>query len=124
LIAYQRNIGSASEQDVLDEPAEQLVSEEQVDAGHETGDQDDGRTLDQLLLARPVDLLQLRPRLRDEARAAAAGNVSAVGLRGGSRRPRLLLLRGALLRRALDGGAALGLRSAAGAALGTGLPGH
>src|SRR5262245_19293511 len=119
-------MGSASEQNVLDETTEDLVRQEQVHARDETGDQNDGGALDQLVLARPVDLLQLRPRLGDEALAALARNVAvAVGLCRRRRRARLLLLlRLALLGRALDGGAALGLRAATGAALGTGLSGH
>jgi hypothetical protein len=109
----------------LDEPPEQLVREEQVHARHETRDEHHGGALDQLLLARPVDLLQLAPRLGDESRGTAAGNVMAVRVRRGGRRPRLLLLlRRTLLRRALERGAALRLRGAAGAALGTGLSGH
>src|SRR5262245_65838769 len=108
-------MGSASEQNVLDETTEDLVREEQVHARDETGDQDDGGALDQLVLAGPVDLLQLRPRLGDEALAALTRNVTAVGLRGRGRRARLLLrlLRLAMLRRALDGGAAVCLRGAA-----------
>src|SRR5262245_63262762 len=119
-------MGSASEQNVLDETTEDLVREEQVHARDETGDQDDGGALDQLVLAGPVDLLQLRPRLGDEALAPLARDVAvAVGLCGRRRGARLLLLlRLALLGRALDGGAALGLRGATGAALGTGLSGH
>src|SRR5262245_38636865 len=124
-------MGSASEQNVLDETTEDLVREEQVHARDETGDQDDGGALDQLVLPGPVDLLQLRPRLGDEALAALPRDVASVGGCGRRRRARLLLLlllllllRLALLRRALERGAALGLRGAAGAALRTGLSGH
>jgi hypothetical protein len=106
----------------LDEAPEDLVGEEQVRARDQTGDEDDGGALDQLLLAGPVDLLQLGPRLADEALAARAGDVVAVGALGGLgrraylrlRRLRLLLR---ALRRALDGCAALGLGRTAGAAL-------
>ena len=52
---------------MLDESPEDLVGEEQVDADHEAGDQDDDGALDQLLLARPLDLLELGPGLPDEA---------------------------------------------------------
>jgi hypothetical protein len=115
-----------SEKDVLDEPAEDLVRREQVDAGHETGDQHDGRALDQLLLAGPVDLLQLGPRLADEDEAPASRSACAltVALRLGRVRRRACGLRLALLRRAIERGAALGLGSAAGAPLGACLAGH
>jgi hypothetical protein len=115
---------------VLDEALEHLVREEQVDAGDQARDQHHHGALDQLLLAWPVDLLELGPRLADEALAPLAGDVAAVGgLRGlGGRRPQLLLLLLLLLllalRRALKGGAALGLRGTASAALGAGLAGH
>jgi hypothetical protein len=113
----------------LDEAPEDLVGEEQVRARDQTGDEDDGGALDQLLLAGPVDLLQLGPRLADEALAACAGDVVAVGALGGlGRRAHLRLRRLRLLlralRRALDGCAALGLCRTAGAALGAGLSRH
>src|SRR4029079_4086712 len=112
-----------SKQDVLDEAAKELVRQEQVEARDEAGDEDDRGALDQLLLARPVDLLELAPRLGDEAPDAPARGTAALTrrLRGlGRRRTGRRLA----LRRALDGGATFGLRCAAGAALGAGLPGH
>jgi hypothetical protein len=125
LIAYQRNIGLPlpAQQDVLDEATEDLVGEEQVRARDQAGDQDDDGALDQLLLAGPVDLLQLAPRLLDEVPEAAARNVTAaVRARGLGSRPQLLLL---LARpRALGRGLALELRSATRASLGTGLSRH
>src|SRR2546430_16481581 len=93
-MGYQRNIGSGedgAEKDVLDEPLERLVGEEEVDADDQAGDQDDHGALDQLLLAGPLDLVQLGPRLADELRAGEApprsgrGAVLAAGGRVGRR---------------------------------------
>src|SRR5215467_8679985 len=100
------------QEDVLDEATEQLVAQEQVQTRDEAGDEDDRGALDQLLLSGPVDLLQLAPRLGDEAPDASARRAVAVArrLRGLRRRAcgrlRLALRRG----HALDGCATFGLR--------------
>jgi hypothetical protein len=111
---------------VLDEALEDLVREEQVNAGDQARDQDDHGALDQLLLAGPVDLLELGPRLADESLASLAGHLAPVTrLRGlGHCRPELLLRLLLTLRRTLERGAALGLGGAASSPLGSGLPGH
>src|SRR4051812_20247076 len=118
---------SASQEDVLDEALEQLIGGEQVHARDQARDQHDRGALDQLLLAGPVDLLELGPRLADEALAPLAGDVAAIGAlrRLGGRAQLLRLLRLLLaLRGALERGAALGLCGAAGAAFRAGLTGH
>ena len=51
----------------MDEPLEGEIGEPQIGADDDAGDQDDRRALDQLLLGRPFDLLQLGDRLSDEA---------------------------------------------------------
>ena len=66
------------EQDVLDERLEREVGEPEEGADDHAGDQHDHRALDQLRLARPLDLLQLGDRLGDEA---AAGRATAAGAR-------------------------------------------
>jgi hypothetical protein len=72
------------QQQVLDDELPHLVVEVQVGAGDETGDDDDGGAADQLLLSRPLDLLQLRPGLLEEADAGGAGAdlVAALATRG------------------------------------------
>ena len=71
MITYQRNIGRLlSQKDVADEGLEELVGCVEIHAdGHARDDDDDG-ALGHLLPAGPLDLLQLRPRLPDEARLA------------------------------------------------------
>src|SRR3954469_11711645 len=59
-----------AEEDVLDEPSEDLVGAPEVDADDDAGDEHDDRPLDQLRLRRPFDLLQLAPRLADEVEVA------------------------------------------------------
>src|SRR4051794_11331947 len=59
-----------AEEDVLNEPAEDLVGAPEVDADDDAGDEHDDRALDQLRLRRPLDLLELAPRLADEVEAA------------------------------------------------------
>src|SRR5690349_20995453 len=51
---------------------EEDVAAVEEDADDQTGDQHDGHALDQLILGRPLDLLELAPRLGDEAADAAA----------------------------------------------------
>jgi hypothetical protein len=77
---------------VLDEAPEELVGEEQVRAGDQTGDEDDRGALNQLLLAGPVDLLQLAPRLLDEVPEAVAGRLSSAAVGGRRLRGRAQLL--------------------------------
>ena len=73
---------------MLDEPLEREIGEPQVGANDDACDQDDRGALDQLLLARPVDLLQLRRRLPDEASEAGAWKLPSLAGRGGRlRRP-------------------------------------
>src|SRR6266516_1699092 len=107
------------QEDVLDEPTEDLVGQEKVDADDHAGDEYDDGALDQLLLAGPLDLLELTPGLPDEAAAGqlARGAVLAGGLH---RRPNLRARAGGALHRRL----ALLLGGATGSALGTGLAGH
>src|SRR5439155_24780969 len=73
-MAYQRNIGDPllTEEDVLDEPLEGKIGDPQVGADDDTRDQHDRGALDQLLLAGPLDLLQLRRGLAYEAPEAGA----------------------------------------------------
>src|SRR5919204_1391051 len=120
-MTYQRNITpSLLEEDVLHEAPEDLVGGVEVDADDEAGDEDDGGALDDLRLARPLHLLQLAPRLLDEALAASTGERAAPaltldGLRG---RADLRLARAGALRDR----AALRLGLAARTALRTSLP--
>src|SRR5579883_3074639 len=69
LTTYQRNMedGSCllSEEDVDDEALERLVGRVQVHADDEARDDHDRRAGDELALPRPLDLLQLHPRLLD-----------------------------------------------------------
>src|SRR5258705_2914872 len=65
-------LGGALDQDVLDEALEDEVGGVEEDADDHAGDQHDDHALDQLVLRRPLDLLQLGPRLGDEPRHAAA----------------------------------------------------
>jgi hypothetical protein len=64
-----------TQEDVLDEPLEGEVCEPEVRADDHARDQHDRDALDQLLLARPLDLLQLGGGLADEAPEAGAGNL-------------------------------------------------
>src|SRR3954451_3630159 len=54
------------QENVLDEALEHLVRAPEVEADQDAGDQHDHRALDHLLLARPLDLPQLRIGLADE----------------------------------------------------------
>jgi hypothetical protein len=58
-----------SQQYVFDDVFPQPVVRVQVDAGDETRHEDDGGAADQLLLIRPLDLMQLGPGLAEEANA-------------------------------------------------------
>src|SRR5579862_2009059 len=101
-----------SEEDVGDHVLPDLVVEIEVEPDDQAGDQHDHRPLHDLVLARPLDLLQLRPGLADEVRAPALVR------RGGALLRRLLRTRGKRLltapRAACGGavGADLGHRSA------------
>src|ERR671934_2305652 len=111
-MTYQRNIAQSllSEEDVFDDTLEDEIRRVQEDADDQAGDQHDRNPLDQLRLPRPLDLLQLSPRLGDEAPEAAAGKLAlaAAVARGDShprgtrhsrlRTPRPLDLRGAVAR--------------------------
>src|SRR5712691_6689585 len=70
------------EQDVFDESLEDLIEAPEVDADQYAGDEDDGGARDHLLLARPLDLLQLCPGLGHEAAAARAGDAARSAVRG------------------------------------------
>src|SRR5581483_8220302 len=77
LTTYQRNIPvliSLLPEDFRDDVLPNLVVQVEVGADDQAGDQHDDRALDHLVLARPLHLLELRPRLHDEV-AAAAGLV-------------------------------------------------
>src|SRR5919198_990851 len=54
------------EEDILHESLEDKVRAVQVDADDQARNEDHDDALDQLLLARPLDLLELTPGLRDE----------------------------------------------------------
>ena len=56
-----------TQENVLNESLEREIGNPQVGADDDACDQNDRGALDQLLLARPVDLLQLRYGLADEA---------------------------------------------------------
>src|SRR4051794_17635360 len=72
LTTYQRNtlVLLLTEEEVLDDALPEQVVGVEEDADDRAGDQHDGRPLDHLVLPGPVDLLQLRPRLADEATTA------------------------------------------------------
>src|SRR5690349_20040899 len=61
-----------SQEDVVDDGLPDLVVRVEIHADDDAGDQDDERALDQLLLARPLDLVQLAGRLADEVGRAEA----------------------------------------------------
>src|SRR5581483_6386856 len=61
-----------SQQHVLDDVLPELVVQPEVEADDEARDQHHRRAADQRLLARPLDLLELRHRLLDEVREAGA----------------------------------------------------
>jgi hypothetical protein len=86
-----------SKEDVLDEALPHEVGAVEKDADGDTRDEDDDDSLDQLALPRPLDLLELSPRLRDEVLDAASGNAPLTDL--GARRRRT---RGARSRSALN----------------------
>src|ERR671934_2391822 len=94
-MTYQRNIGGPllPQEDVLDHALPDQVVRVQVDADDEARDEDDDGALDHLRLVRPLDLLQLAPRLADEPARAAAGcpALAALALRRLRRRPDLSL---------------------------------
>src|SRR5438093_2409599 len=106
-MTYQRNMTESllPQEDVLDDALEDEIGRIEEDADDHTGDQHDRDTLDQLVLARPLDLFQLAPRLGDEAAQATARDVSLSGAavarghcsrsarRRSLRRPRALGLR-------------------------------
>ena len=108
---------------MLDEALEDLVRSEQVDAGDQTGDEDDDGALDELVLARPLDLLQLCPGLGHEV-AGPREEPAALRLFLGARRLDSRAQLGASAGRALDGGLAFGLGRTKGPALGAGLTSH
>src|SRR5436853_566380 len=73
-MTYQRNIERPllPEEDVLDDALPDQVVGVEVHPDDQAGDQHDRRPLDHLRLARPLDLLDLAPRLGDEAAGASA----------------------------------------------------
>ena len=86
-MAYQRNtlrvlvstnghpftvLSLLTQEDVLDEPLEREIGQPEICADDDARDQDDRDALDQLLLPRPLDLLQLGGGLGDEAPQAGA----------------------------------------------------
>src|SRR5205814_1205620 len=73
-------------EDLFDKTLEHEIGAVQEDADDQTGDQHDDDALDQLILAGPFDLLQLAPRLGDEAPRATAGEGSRLAARLTSRR--------------------------------------
>src|SRR4051794_39462312 len=83
-MTYQRNMGGRpifrSSDEPLDERLHDEVDAPEVQADDGAGDDDDHRAGDDLLLTGPLDLLELRDALADEADHAAAV-VSGVCLR-------------------------------------------
>ena len=75
------------EKDVLDETTEDLVGDPEVDAHDDARDEDDDGALHNLLLPGPLDLLELAPRLADEASAGKLARRGAVGAGGLDGRP-------------------------------------
>src|SRR3954452_14631034 len=106
-----------------DEALEVLVGSEQADAGDRTGDEDDDGGLDQLMLARPLHLLELCPGLGHEI-AGPREQPAALRLFLGARRLDSRAQLRARAGRARDGGLALGRGRAEGPALGAGLTSH
>src|SRR5580765_6751368 len=120
------HIRGLPQQDVADEGLEDEICEPEVRADDRAGDDHDDRSLDDLALRRPLDLLELGPGLGDETLEAAARH--APGPRLGLRRlgrgadcllPRACALRDALL---LDGLLVVGRRALSPAALPPSLP--
>src|SRR5438132_9892860 len=93
-MTYQRNMRESllPQEDVLDDALEDEIGAVEEHADDQTGDQHHDDALDELVLPGPLDLLQLTPRLGDEASDAAARNVAlrsaTVSGRRGSRRTR------------------------------------
>src|SRR5262249_9447101 len=110
------------QEDVLDEPLEDLVRGVEIEADDDAGDQDDDRALDHLRLRRPLDLLELTPRFGCEPAAARAGDTARAGLAlDGLRGPDLGL---ALASARLEACRRFFLRETAGSPLSSGLAGH
>src|SRR5690348_5371489 len=61
-----------SQEEVVDDVLPDLVVQIEIRADDDAGHEDDDRALDQLLLARPLDLLQLAVGLADEVRRSEA----------------------------------------------------
>src|ERR1044071_6149802 len=72
-MTYQRNIVLLwlLAEDPLDDVLPDEIVRVEVDADHDAGDQHHNRSLNHLRLARPLDLLELGPRLAEEREAAA-----------------------------------------------------
>src|SRR5918992_5202286 len=87
-----------TEQDALDERAEDHVGSVEVRADDRTGDDDDDAPGQHLALIGPVDLLQLTPALGEEASAAAPLALGGLRRYRFGRRPDRLLARQAALR--------------------------
>src|SRR5205807_4074986 len=125
-MTYQRNIERPllPEEDVLDDALPDQVVRVEVHPDDQAGDQHDRRPLDHLRLARPLDLLELAPRLGDEAASASArcAALPALALRRCRAGPDLSLTRASALDHLrVAGGLLLGTPSAA---LLSSLPGH
>src|ERR1051325_2459394 len=73
------------EQDLLHDVLPELVVQIQVDPDDDAGDEHDDGALDHLVLRRPLDLLQLGPRLLDEPEEAAAPALAGLDLAGRTR---------------------------------------
>src|SRR5215203_1189836 len=114
------------QQDVADEGLEDEIREPEVRADDRAGDDYDDRSLDDLALRGPLDLLQLGPGLGDEAPEAPARHSPrpGLGLRWLGRRADCLLTRACALRDALllGGLLLLGGRALSPAALSPSLP--
>src|SRR3989442_1368696 len=77
------------EEHLLDDVLPDLVVQVEVRADDDAGDDHDDRPLNQLVLLRPLDLLELGPRLADEAEHAAAAPLAGLHLARRTRfRPR------------------------------------
>src|SRR6478672_1979555 len=123
-MTYQRNMFFALLTDEpLDDGGPDAIVDVEEGADHDARDQHDHRSLNHLRLPRPLDFLELAPRLRDEA-ALLAPLPSGLALDRLRSRPHLSLPRAGALRDALLILLVLLLRLAARTPLRSGLPRH
>src|SRR5207302_2596130 len=117
---HLRQSASLLADELLHDRLPQLIVRVEIDADYDARDQHDDSRLDHLRLARPLDLLQLSPRFREEGAATFAALCAGLALGGLLRRTDLRLA----LPCALRDSSALLLGLAARAALRSRLTGH